>query len=67
MARTATQQLADIRLGQSLDTYVADCRAGGMAWRAVSDDLFSRTNLRISYETLRTWYADVAVPTVDVA
>ena len=62
MQRTATQQLADIRLGRSLDEFVVQFRANnsarGRGWRAVSDALHAETGLRISHETLRSWYPD---------
>ena len=57
MPRTATQQLVDIRLGISLDHFIAERRAAGDSWRTTSDLLFERTSLRVSHETLRSWYA----------
>lgn len=66
MPRTATRQLADIRLGRSLDEFVAEFRAAngtrGGGWRAVSDALFLETGLRISHETLRVWFTKPSGP-----
>lgn len=56
MPRTATQQLIDIRLGVSLDDFIAERRLAGDSWRTTSDLLFQRTNVRVSHETLRSWY-----------
>ena len=54
---TPLQQLAEHRLGRSLDTYVTVRLAEGMGWRAIAADLARDIpGLVISYETLRSWY-----------
>lgn len=61
--RTALHRLADAQLpGGGLDQFVTDSRAQGMPWRDVAHRLHTATGgrVRISWETLRRWYADTA-------
>lgn len=50
-------QLAEARLGSSLDAYVAERRAT-TSWRAMAADLTARTGVQLTGETLRVWFAD---------
>jgi len=56
--RTARFQLVQLRLGRDLTQYVNGRRAAQESWRAIAADLSSITDVRISYETLRTWFED---------
>lgn len=51
-----TQQLVDIKLGGGLDEFVTTRRAAGLSWRLVARELWIRTGIDITYETLRSWY-----------
>ena len=51
--------------GGSLDEYVARNRAS-MSWRAMAADLTERTGEYVTYETLRSWFADRIETTVTV-
>lgn len=65
MPRTATQRLADVHLGRSLDEFVAERREAGDSWRTIAAALHTATDLTVSHETLRAWYA--VTPQADVA
>ncbi len=52
---TPTRELAELKTG-GLDGYVADRRAAGKSWAAISRDLWTDHQLNVSYETLRAWF-----------
>lgn len=52
-----TYQLVEERLGQPLTPYVQHLRAGGASWHSVSLDLANRTEVGITPETARLWWA----------
>lgn len=52
-----TSQLIEERLGQPLIPYVEQLRKGGASWHAVSLDLASRTEVAVTPETARIWWA----------
>lgn len=62
---TPLYRLVEARLGRSLDDYVAERRAG-MSWRAMAADLTERTGETVTYETLRSWFADRIETTITV-
>lgn len=57
---TPTRRLADLLVPGGIDSFVADRRAGGRAWRLISRDIWEATGgeLDITYETLRAWFPD---------
>jgi hypothetical protein len=57
---TPTRRLADLLLGGSLDEFVLTRRREGRSWRLISRDIWETTDgeLDITYETLRSWFAD---------
>lgn len=55
--RSPTQQLASLKLGRPLDEYVAEKRAAGLPWSSIADELSRDTDVNISRESLRLWYA----------
>lgn len=55
---TPTRELAELKTG-GLDTYVADRRAVGKSWAAISRDLWTDHQLALSHETLRAWFGDL--------
>lgn len=62
MTANATQQLAAIILGRPLAEYVAAKRSEGLGWRKLAATLEADTGgrVRVTYETLRNWYGEVA-------
>lgn len=54
--RSQLYRLIEERLDSTLADYVAANRAA-MSWRTMSDDLHARTGIRVSYQTLRAWFA----------
>ena len=62
MTANATQQLAAIILGRSLAEYVAAKRSEGLGWRRLAAALDADTagRVQVSYETLRSWFGEVA-------
>jgi len=57
MRQTPLAQLAEHKLGQSLSKWVAAHLKDGKGWRRISQELHTETGVLISYESLRTWYA----------
>lgn len=62
---TPLYRLVEAALGRRLDEYVAEHRAA-MSWRAMAADLSQRTGETVTYETLRSWFADRIETTVTV-
>lgn len=62
---TPLYRLVEVALGRKLDDYVAENRAA-MSWRAMAADLSQRTGETVTYETLRSWFADRIETTVTV-
>lgn len=62
LAPTPTARLAEILLREPLAEFVRSRRAEGLAWRLVSRDLYEATDhqIDVTYETLRTWFPDLA-------
>ncbi len=59
MQQTHAQQLADMLLDpDDLEHFVRDRRAKRRPWRLIARDLYERTNLDLTHETLRNWYPD---------
>jgi hypothetical protein len=63
---TPLYRLVEARLGIPLAEYVAERRAT-TSWRAMAADLTERTSENVTYETLRSWFADRIQTTVVVA
>ncbi|WP_433078985.1 hypothetical protein ACQP1P_38875 [Dactylosporangium sp. CA-052675] len=57
--RPVLYQLLEARLGEPLADYVA-ARRPTTSWRQLAGDLSDRTNTAVSFESLRTWFADDA-------
>jgi hypothetical protein len=55
--QSRTAQLIEARLGEPLEEYVRRLRAEGASWHAVSLDLAGRTEVAITPETARIWWA----------
>lgn len=62
LATNGNQGLATILLGQPIHDWIAERREAGASWRAMAADLKRSTNdqIVVTYETLRTWYGEVA-------
>lgn len=60
MRQTSTQQLLQIKLGRDLATYVKVRQAEGLGWRRIADDLHAETGIRVSHESLRSWFTEAA-------
>lgn len=61
---TPTQQLADVKLGGTLEAFVRERRAKGFSWATISLELHGEIGVRVTGESLRTWYPD---PVAEVA
>lgn len=63
---TVTRRLAEMILEESLDDFVTSRRMQSppRAWRLISRDLWEATDSQIdvTYETLRSWYPELAEP-----
>lgn len=64
---TPLYRLVEARLGGegALDEYVAANRASS-SWRTMAADISERTGETVTYETLRSWFADRIETTVTV-
>jgi hypothetical protein len=56
---TFKRQLIDIRLGGRLDRIVEDRRRDGASWRDIAAEISKASKIPISFEGLRTWFADL--------
>jgi len=56
---SATQQLAEIKLGSSLEDFVKT-RRPHTSWRRITLELRDATGVDVTHETLRSWYPDEA-------
>ncbi len=54
----ALQRLLDDRLDGRLDEMVAQRRQAGASWREIAAEVSEAAAWTVSWETLRTWYAD---------
>jgi hypothetical protein len=50
-----TYLLIEERLGEPLAAFVA-ARRPGTAWRRIAMEILKRTEIDVTYETLRTWF-----------
>lgn len=57
---TTKQQLIAAKLGEDLDAWVGGRRIGGMSWRKIAREIEARTEVEVTWETLRNWYVEVA-------
>ena len=59
---TTTQRLAELLLGQSVESWIAAKRDAGRSWRQIADDLTEQTNgqVTVSHEAIRLWMSDAA-------
>ena len=64
--RTARMRLAELVLGQPLDTYLIERRAEGDSFRKIARDMRDATNgdVDITEVTLRSWCARLDVTSV---
>lgn len=53
---TPTQQLIELRIGGDLAGFVDRCRARGLSWRQIANEVNDKAHTDITYETLRSWY-----------
>ena len=57
---TPKQQLIEMKLGQPLMPYIESLRAQGASWDAIARELWTRTGVSITDQTVRN-YATAAV------
>lgn len=57
---SATQQLAEIKLGSSLEDFVIERRhrQPPLSWRKISLELRDVTGIDVTHETLRSWFPE---------
>lgn len=62
MAKTSTQRLAEIILGQPIEKWIAERRDAGMSYNRIAVDLHDRTGGQVSVtgEAIRLWATEVA-------
>lgn len=53
-----TYQLIEARLDGTLADYIRDRRPPQATWRQLAADIEEKTGVDVSYETLRSWFAD---------
>lgn len=60
MKRTATAQLIEVKLGESLEAFVEQLRKDERSWSYIARKLRERTDNSIEFnvETLRKWFVD---------
>lgn len=58
MRQTPLSSLIDLQLGGRLRQLVLDERGKGSDWRTIAATIQDRTGTRVSYESLRSWFAD---------
>lgn len=58
MRQTPLAELAEHKLGRSLEQFVRIRLAEGIGWRRISDELFAASGQRVSHESLRSWFAE---------
>jgi hypothetical protein len=56
--QTSTRRLLDLILGGQLTSFVVERRDHGDSWRVIGRDLYQRTGVDVTGETLRQWYGD---------
>lgn len=56
MRQTPLAQLAEAKLGRSLEQFVRLRLAEGIGWRRISDELHAASGIRVSHESLRSWF-----------
>lgn len=55
---TPTQQLAELKLGVPLSAWVGRRRSRGDSWQTIARELYTATDLSVSDETIRLWFAE---------
>lgn len=56
--RTAAYRLIEALLGRPLAAYVRALRKTDHSWEAISRDIWSKTGVSVSAESVRQWFAD---------
>lgn len=65
--QTPLSQLLELKLDGSLRDHIHKARAASKDWRAIAAELTEVTGVQVSYETLRSWFADELEQPVEVA
>lgn len=60
MTPSRTYQLLEAKLGEPLAAFVLGLRTDERSWYYIARKLRERTDVSISYETVRGWFADIA-------
>ena len=61
MRQTPLSRLIELKLGRDLREHVVEARNAGHDWRKIATDLTERTDVAVSNETVRAWFADELV------
>ncbi|WP_155885102.1 hypothetical protein [Actinomadura flavalba] len=56
--RSATYQLADLRIDGGLEGFVRPRRENGASWRQIANDLRDQQRVDVTEVTLRAWFGD---------
>lgn len=51
-----TYQLVEARLHEDLEAFAVEQRRDGKSWNAISLELYVRTNVSVTSQTLRNWF-----------
>jgi hypothetical protein len=57
---TATRRLLDLLLDEGIEAFVSERRDRGDPWRTIARDVYDRTDVDITPETLRSWFTERA-------
>ena len=53
-----TRRLVDVLLDGQLDALVQERRDQGVVWRKIAREIYDRTGVDLSHETIRGWYTE---------
>lgn len=57
---TNTYRLLDVLLDGELETFVAERRQGGAPWRIIAREIYDRTGVDVTGQTLWVWFHEAA-------
>lgn len=60
MSKTATYRLIETGLDSDLESFVKAQRENGASWDAIAREIYDRTRVAVTKETLRNWFAELA-------
>jgi len=58
MRQTNLAQVIELKLGRPLSEHVVESRRKGLGWRPIAAQITDETGVKVSWETLRSWFSD---------